>query len=55
MRKVEKKFFVEGIFASGMVLQRNTENCICGGGADNKVQLEFRGKKYEAGLSSNTY
>ena len=53
MRKVEKKFFVEGIFASGMVLQRNTENCICGGGADNKVQLEFRGKKYEAAPDKN--
>ena len=47
-------FFVEGIFASGMVLQQNTENCICGGGAENnKVQLEFRGKKNETAPDKN--
>lgn len=37
------KFRCGGIYASGMVLQRNTINCIFGFGAKGKVQLKFNG------------
>ena len=33
---------VLGIYADGMVLQRNTVNCIFGSGAEGEVSLSFR-------------
>ena len=51
---MSKSFFVKGIYASGMVLQRNTVNCIYGGGANaSLVELEFRGKKSSAAADKN--
>lgn len=42
-------FCVKGIYGSGMVLQRNTTNCIFGNGdSGNRIVMEFRGKKYSA-------
>ena len=43
----ENSFRVLGIYADGMVLQRNTLNCIFGDGADCKVKLTFRDKLFE--------
>lgn len=40
---MNKKLFVKGIYSSGMVLQQNTVNCIFGGGAEDDVELNFRG------------
>lgn len=41
------KFRVKGIYGSGMVLQRETTNCIFGcAPAGSSVELEFRGKNY---------
>lgn len=41
------KFVVKGIYGSGMVLQRETVNCIFGNGKiGTKVELEFRGNSY---------
>ena len=37
-----KNFKVLGIYADGMVLQRNTVNCIFGEGAEGTVSLSFR-------------
>ena len=38
----ENKFRTLGIYADGMVLQRNTVNCIFGDGASGEVKLLFR-------------
>ena len=38
----ENKFRTLGIYADGMVLQRNTVNCIFGDGASGEVKLSFR-------------
>ena len=51
---MSKSFFVKGIYASGMVLQRNTVNCIYGGGVNaSLVELEFRGKKNSVAADKN--
>lgn len=51
---MSKSFFVKGIYASGMVLQRNTVNCIYGGGAKaTQVELEFRGNKSSTTADKN--
>ena len=54
VKKMNNIFFVKGIYASGMVLQRSTVNCICGGGANAaQVNLEFRGKKCSTTADKN--
>ncbi len=51
---MSNSFFVKGIYASGMVLQRNTVNCIYGGGAKaTQVELEFRGNKSSTTADKN--
>ena len=51
---MSNSFFVKGIYASGMVLQRNTVNCIYGGGANAaQVELAFRGKKSSTTADKN--
>ena len=53
-----KDFCVNGIYGSGMVLQRNTLNCVLGEGAVSKgkpcsVTLKFCGKEYSALADKN--
>jgi len=48
------KFCTKGLYASGMVLQRNTTNCIFGtADAGSTVTMDFRGEKYSAQADSN--
>ncbi|MCQ2593048.1 MAG: hypothetical protein MJ188_09725 [Treponema sp.] len=49
MEKNNSKFCVKGLCASGMVLQRETVNCISGScEKEASVKMIFRGKTYEA-------
>lgn len=50
---MKKKFITKGIYSSGMVLQRNTINCIFGCGEKAApVQMKFRGKTYSSEVNN---